>query len=163
MSAPASDEIREAADLVAIERTVARYARAVDAKRWQDLEAVFAAGAVVDFTANGGVAEAYPAVVGYLREAMSIFAASQHYMMNFDIAVTGDRAAGRFYCLTQMVTIDEGADRLLSDGGFYDARFVRTPDGWRISFLRGGLVWLDGEWPAGVPRPDWYGVSADRF
>jgi hypothetical protein len=83
--------------------------------------------------------------------------------MNFLFDVDGDRASGRFYCLTQMVTIVDGADQVLADGGFYDATFQRTPDGWRVTELIGGLTWLDGQWPDGVPRPGWFGTSTDRF
>jgi hypothetical protein len=24
-------------------------------------------------------------------------------------------------------------------------------------------VWLDGQWPEGVPRPGWWGVSTERY
>lgn len=150
-------------DHALIQRVVARYAMAVDAKRWGRLDDVFVPGSVVDFTANGGQRGEYPGITDYLRQAMAIFAASQHYMLNFDVEIDGDRAWGRFYCFTQMVTVAGGEDRLLSDGGYYDARFERRPEGWRITELVAGLVWLDGEWPAGVPRPGWYGVSTDRF
>lgn len=160
---PAPDPLRRAADKVEIQQAVARYTMAVDAKRWDDLDRVFAPGAVVDFTPNGGVRSTYPEVTSYLREAMGIFAASQHYVTNFVVDVDGDSARGRFYVLTQMVTIADGADRLLADGGYYDAAFVRHGDEWRITELVGGLVWLDGDWPEGVPRPGWYGVSTSRF
>jgi SnoaL-like domain len=69
----------------------------------------------------------------------------------------------RHYTLAQMVSIVDGADQLLADGGFYDSKLVRTSDGWRIQEFVASLVWLDGEWPAGVPRPGWWGVSSDRF
>lgn len=153
------------ADQLEIQQLLACYATAVDAKRWELLDNVFFAGSVVDFRANGGVRAEYPAITDYLRDAMGIFAASQHYFMNFAIDVEGDEAGGRFYCLTQMVTIDQAAaeDRLLSDGGYYDAEFVRRADGWRVASLTGGLVWMDGAWPDGVPRPAWYGASTDRF
>lgn len=152
-----------AADELAIQRLVARYATAVDAKRWDELDRIFAPGAVVDYSANGGIKAAFPHVVDYLRDAMAIFAATQHYMVNFDLEVEGDEARGRWYTLAQMVMIEDGRDRLLSDGGFYEARFVRTPAGWLMSELVARLVWLDGEWPEGVPFPAWYGVSTSRF
>jgi hypothetical protein len=152
-----------AADELAIQRVVARYASAVDSKRWADLGDVFVPGAAVDYSANGGAKAPYPDVVEYLRGAMGIFAATQHYMMNFDLEIAGDGARGRFYSIAQMVTIEDGRDRLLTDGAYYDAAFVRTPAGWRISELVARMVWLDGDWPKGVPFPAWYGVSTSRF
>jgi hypothetical protein len=155
--------LRAAADRIEIQETLARYATAVDAKRWELLDDVFVVGAVIDFEANGGLRDTYPAITDYLKSALGGFAAIQHYFMNFLFDVDGDTASGRFYCLTQMVTIVEGSDQMLADGGFYDATFTRNDDGWRVTKLVGGLTWLDGQWPDGVPRPGWFGQSTDRF
>jgi hypothetical protein len=155
--------LRAAADRIEIQETLARYATAVDAKRWELLDDVFVVGAVIDFEANGGLRDTYPAITDYLKSALGGFSAIQHYFMNFLFDVDGDVASGRFYCLTQMVTIVEGSDQMLADGGFYDATFTRSDDGWRVTKLVGGLTWLDGQWPDGVPRPGWFGQSTDRF
>ena len=157
------DRLREIADKVEIQEVLARYALAVDASAWDDLDTVFADGAIVDFSNNGGARDTFPAIKGYLERSLSIFAAIQHYMMNFVIDVHGDTATTRHYTLAQMVSIVDGADQLLADGGFYDSKFVRTADGWRIQEFVASLVWLDGEWPEGVPRPGWWGVSSERF
>ena len=157
------DRMREIADKVEIQEVLARHALAVDAGALGRPRHVFADGAVVDFSNNGGACDTFPAIKGYLEQSLSIFAAIQHYMMNFVIDVHGDTATARHYTLAQMVSIVDGADQLLADGGFYDSTFVRTPDGWRIQEFVASLVWLDGEWPEGVPRPGWWGVSSDRF
>ncbi len=156
-------ELRAVTDRVQIHETLARYATAVDAGRWELLDDVFTPGAIIDFEANGGLRDAYPAITAYLKSALGGFAAIQHYFTNFLIDVDGDTASGRFYCLTQMVTIVDDSDQVLADGGFYDAGFIRTAAGWRVERLVGGLTWLDGQWPVGVPRPGWFGQSTDRF
>jgi hypothetical protein len=156
-------QLRALTDRVAIQEVLARYAAAVDSGTWERLDDVFVPGAIIDFEANGGLRDEYPAITDYLKAALGGFAAIQHYFMNFLFDVDGDRASGRFYCLTQMVTIVDGADQMLADGGYYDTVLVRTPVGWRVSELVGGLTWLDGQWPEGVPRPAWFGVSTDRF
>ncbi len=153
----------ELLDKVEIQEVLSRYANAVDARDWDALERVFVPGSVVDFTNNGGIRDTYPAIVDYLRESLSIFAAVQHYMTNVVIDVDGDRATARNYVFTQMITLGDGDESILSDGGFYDSTFVRTPDGWRLESYVASLVWLDGQWPDGVPRPAWWGVSSDRF
>ncbi len=155
--------LRSITDRVEIQETLARYATAVDAGRWELLDQVFTEGAVIDFEANGGARDTYPAITDYLKSALGGFAAIQHYFMNFLFDVVDNGAKGRFYCFTQMVTIVDGADEVLADGGFYDASFVRTSEGWRIVELIGGLTWLDGHWPDGVQRPGWFGQSTDRF
>jgi hypothetical protein len=155
--------LRAVTDRVEIQETLARYATAVDAGRWELLDDVFVDGAIVDFEANGGLRDSYPAITDYLKAALGGFAAIQHYFTNFLFEVDGDAATGRFYCFSQMVTIVDGSDQMLADGGYYDASFARTPRGWRVATLVAGLAWLDGEWPDGVRRPAWFGESTDRF
>ncbi len=158
-----TDAQRAAFDKVEIHEVLSRYANAVDARDWDALERVFVPGSTIDFTNNGGIKDEYPAIVDYLRESLSIFAAVQHYMTNVVIDVDGDRATSRNYVFTQMITLGDGDESILSDGGFYDSTFVRTEDGWRLQSYVASLVWLDGQWPEGVPRPGWWGVSSDRF
>jgi len=150
-------------DKVEIQEVLSRYANAVDARDWDELERVFVPGSVIDFTNNGGVRDTYPAIVDYLRDSLSIFAAVQHYMTNFVIEVDGDRATCRNYVFTQMISISDGDESILSDGGFYDSTFVRTEQGWRLESYVASLVWIDGNWPEGVPRPGWWGVSTERY
>jgi hypothetical protein len=156
-------EIRAAADRVEIQEVMARYAAAVDAKHWDELDRVFVKGSIVDFAPNGGVRDEYPAIVEYLKTAMAGFAAYQHYLSNFVIDVQGNEAASRFYVWTPLVTIVDGRDEIIVDGGFYDATFVRTADGWRVKELVSGLVWVDEKMAQAIPTPPWYGVSTSRY
>lgn len=153
-------ELRTGADRVAIQDLMARYAYAVDAKRWDSLAEVFATGAEVDFVANGGIKDTWPAIGDWLATAMSGFTACQHYLSNFATDVDGDHASSRFYVFTQMITVQDGSDQIVSDGGYYHAGFVRTPAGWRVSKLSGGIVWWSGSVPSHLP---WWGIDADRF
>ena len=67
----------------------------------------------------------------------------------------------RFYVFTQMITVQDGSDQIVSDGGVLaHAGFVRTPAGWRVSRLSGGMVWWSGSVPSHLP---WWGIDADRF
>ena len=61
-----------------------------------------------------------------------------------------------------MISIVEGKDVIMSDGGYCDATFVRTPNGWRVDGLTGGLVWWEDGDPGGA-KPAWWGVSRERF
>jgi hypothetical protein len=158
-----TDRLAEAADRVEIVEVLSRYAQYVDERDWDRLDEVFVPGAVIDFSNNGGLRDTFPGIKSYLQESLSIFAAIQHYQTNFAVDLDGDRATVRNYVFTQMVSIVDGADQLLADGGFYDSVLVRTPDGWRLQEYVASLAWLDGQWPEGVPRPGWWGVSSDRF
>ncbi len=155
-----SNELQVGADRVAIQDLMARYAYAVDAKRWELLDAVFQPGAVIDFVANGGIKGNWPELGEWLAPAMSGFTACQHYLSNFATDVEGNYARSRFYVFTQMITVDGGADNIVSDGGYYNAEFTRTPQGWRVSALSGGIVWWSGSVPEHLP---WWGKDGDRF
>ncbi len=155
--------IRRAADRVEIEEVMSRYAAAVDARSWELLDRVFAPGAVVDYTPNGGARDEYPGIVEYLKTAMGGFAAYQHYLSNFVTDVDGDRATSRFYVWTPLVTVKDGRDEIIADGGYYDATFIRTPEGWRVKELVSGLVWIDENMAQAIPPPPWYGTSTSRF
>ena len=155
--------IQTAADKVEIQEVMARYAGAVDSRRWERLEQVFINGSVIDFEPNGGVRDEYPGIVEYLKTAMAGFAAYQHYLSNFVTEVNGDEATSRFYVWTPLITIVDGRDEIIVDGGYYDAAFVRTPDGWRVKELVSGLVWVDEKMAAAMPPPAWYGVSTSRY
>lgn len=157
---PADDELRIGADRIAIQDLMARYAYAVDAKRYELLDDVFLTGAEIDFLANGGIRDTWPAIGEWLTSAMSGFTACQHYLSNFATDVSGDRAASRFYVLTQMITVRDGSDHMVSDGGYYHAEFLRTPAGWRVEKLSGGIVWWSGSVPEHLP---WWGRDGDRF
>jgi hypothetical protein len=153
-------ELRIGADRVAIQDLMARYAFAVDAKRWELLDQVFQAGAVIDFVANGGIKGTWPTLGEWLIPAMSGFTACQHYLSNFATDVDGDHARSRFYVFTQMITVQDGADHIVSDGGYYHADFARTAQGWRVSSLSGGIVWWSGSVPDHL---QWWGKDGDRF
>ena len=100
----ANDELRIAADRVAIQDVMARYTFAVDQQKWDYFDQVFIPGSVVDFEPNGGIKAAYPEIGEYLKTAMQGFTASQHYLTNFVTDVHGDTATSRFYVFTQMIT-----------------------------------------------------------
>jgi hypothetical protein len=155
-----TSDLQVGADRVAIQDLMARYAYAVDAKRWELLNDVFLDGAEIDFVANGGIKGYWPALGEWLAPAMSGFTACQHYLSNFATDVSGDRAQSRFYVFTQMITVGGGTDHILSDGGYYHADFVRTSAGWRVNKLSGGIVWWSGSVPTHLA---WWGKEGDRF
>jgi len=157
------DRMAEIADRIEIQELLSRYAQIVDARKWDQLDLVFEQGAIIDFTRNGGECLTYPEIVNYLQSSLSIFVGIQHFMTNFVIDIVGDKATARNYVFTQMVSLVDGGEQLLADGGWYDSEFRRGPNGWRMSRYVAGLVWLDGSWPEGVPRPAWWGREGDRF
>jgi hypothetical protein len=128
-------------DVVAIERIVNLYGILVDEERWDDLGLVFTDSAVLDVRAVDwvmhGVAEI---AAGYA----SVRHPLGHHMTNtvLDDGPTADEATGT----TKYITVRRDGT---SGTGMYRDRFVRTPDGWRISER---IATLRGDVPPKTPR-----------
>jgi hypothetical protein len=112
-------------DVVAIERIVNLYGIYVDEQRWDDLRQVFTDDAVLDVRpvdwVMHGVAEI---AAGYA----SVVHPLGHHMTNMVLedGPTPDECTG----ITKYITVRESGP---PGTGMYRDRFVRTPDGWRIS------------------------------
>jgi hypothetical protein len=112
-------------DVVAIERIVNLYGILVDDERWDDLRLVFTESAVLEVRAVDwvmhGVAEIAAGYAG-VRHPLG------HHMTNtvLDDGPTADDATG----VTKYITVRHDGT---TGTGLYRDRFVRTPDGWRIS------------------------------
>jgi hypothetical protein len=122
-------------DLVAIQRIVNLYGILVDDERWDDLRLVFTEDAVLEVRAVDWVMQGVAEIAaGY----GSVVHPLGHHMTNTVIedGPTRDEATG----VTKYITVR--ADGTTGTGMYRD-RFVRTPEGWRISeriaTLRGKL------------------------
>src|ERR1700753_1049518 len=91
------DELREMLDHYAIEKILKRYARALDEKNYDALDAVFTADAVLDYTAAGGIRDTYPIVKKLLKEGLDPMPEMQPFTTNIEIEFDGDRARGASY------------------------------------------------------------------
>ena len=131
------DEMREMLDHHAIEKILKRYARALDEKNYDALDAVFTEDAVLDYTAAGGIKGTYPVVKAWLREVLDPMPEMQHFTTNVEIEFDGDRAAGKSYTFNVNGVRDaEGKLQHMTVGAQYIDAFARTPSGWRITSRR---------------------------
>lgn len=156
-----SYSIEQVVDRAEICDLTSRYAMAVDAKDWDAYRDIFTPDAHIDYTDAGGIAGALPEVVEWLSAALDFCAATQHSMTTQVIEFDGgDAARACTYYVAQHITLDgQGGEALLLFAGFYRDRFQRTADGWRICERNEMGTWLDGPYPADVPRPTWYGTA----
>jgi len=124
---------RSTRDELDIQRVLFDYAWACDNKDWDLLHSVFTADARLDYSSTRGPAGGREEVVGWLREGLSQVLFMQHLVSNFQIDLSGDRAAGRamFYTTVRV----PGLDGLMLTGGYYDLAFRREPEGWKIELL----------------------------
>jgi hypothetical protein len=112
-----------------IEQLKYRYLRTLDLKRWDDFADVFVAEATGDY-GEGLVFGDRDALVGFMRDSLGPQMITLHHCHHPEIAVDGDRARGTWYLEDKVVMPEH---RLVLEGAaFYDDRYVRTAQGWRI-------------------------------
>ncbi len=135
-----------------------RYGMAVDRRDEALYRSVFTPDARIDYTDSGGIVDDLDTVTAWLLEALAPFAGLQHNMTNHFLDLDGDAArACTYFVAHHTVALDADHESLLTVGGFYQDRLVRTADGWRIAERVELGVWMDGPFPEEVTRPPWYG------
>jgi hypothetical protein len=120
-------------DLVALEeikRLKYRYLRTLDLKRWDDFAEVFLPGVTGDY-GEGLSFGSRDELVGYMRENLGPSLVTVHHCHHPEITVTGDEARGTWYLEDRVLVPD--FRMVLEGAAFYDDRYVRTADGWRIA------------------------------
>jgi hypothetical protein len=135
-----------------------RYGMAVDRRDEALYRSVFTPDARIDYTDSGGIVDDLDTVTAWLLAALAPFAGLQHNMTNHYAELAGDAAkACTYFVAHHTVAVGEGTETVLTVGGFYQDRLVRTPDGWRIAERVEFGVWMDGPFPDDVAKPTWYG------
>jgi hypothetical protein len=107
-----------------------RYLRTLDLKQWDEFEQCFVAEVTGDY-GEGLAFEDRDALVGYMRENLGPALVTMHQCHHPEITVDGDTATGRWYLEDKVIS--EEYRFVLEGAAFYEDRYVRTPDGWRIA------------------------------
>lgn len=136
-----ADDLRALTDRLAIRDLLTAYAWHLDRKEWDELRALFAEDARLDYSSSGGEAGRRDEVVDWLAATLPGFAWSEHVVTNEQIAIDGDEASSRCYLFNPM-GLPDGRTTYL--GGRYHDRFRRTPEGWRFTERVIEQVWTDG-------------------
>ena len=106
-----------------------RYLRTLDLKRWVEFEAVFVPEATGDY-GEGLSFGSRDELVGFMRDSLGPQMITLHQCHHPEISVDGDRATGVWYLEDRVIMPEH---RLVLEGAaFYEDRYVRTSDGWRI-------------------------------
>ena len=153
-------ELQELVDRRAIDDLLLRYSTALDTRQWDLLDQVFTADAQIDYATSGGIKGNREDLKRWFRdEAFVPFTSWQHHLTNMAVELDGDTATGRTSVYNPLAFIGEdGASAVLHVGAWYDDRFARTPDGWRITERSLGMAWTDGPFPPTVPAASRHGV-----
>jgi hypothetical protein len=129
-------------DVVAV---TVRYATAIDTRDWPLLRSCFTEDVHADYgLASGTDLRGPDAIVEYMRPGIEILTATQHYITNPVVSISGDRAESTCYLFAQhFLRGMEGGSKYLV-GGIYNDTLVRQPDGWKISLRNVAGVWTSG-------------------
>jgi hypothetical protein len=129
-------------DELDVQRLLSDYAWACDNREWARLESLFTADAQLDYTLAAGPVGSRDDVLPWLVSGLGRVEWIQHAIMNFQTDLDGDHARSR--ALFHVCLRFPGAAAMLTAGGYYLTEHVRTPDGWRISWLCEDNRWMEG-------------------
>lgn len=127
----------------AIIELTAVYCFALDEKDFEKLRDVFLpdASAQLGSSSQDGVDEIIDRISGTLDR----FDGSQHMVGTHQVEIDGDTATCRCYLQAQHMRPAGEEPPLLTVGGRYEDRLVRTPEGWRIAHRTLTSMWRSGE------------------
>ena len=138
---------RELSDHLEIVDLLHRYARAIDSRDFELLETVFTPDAVIHYDVDRGAKLQFGEMVGWLRTALQIFAATQHVIANPLIELDGDAARSTCSLTATHVQITlDGEESVIVEGGIYRDLHVRSSAGWRIRERTLNRVYVNGEY-----------------
>lgn len=122
------------ADRAAIEDLATAYAYAVDDRDWTRWEGLFLPGALVDYTASGGIVGTAAEVAAWMPEALAIFTFCLHTTATHEIRFTGpDEARGRVHVFNRNGVVWDGEHQLFDVGAVYHDTYARVGDAWRFA------------------------------
>ncbi len=124
-------------DIAAIGQLKYRYLRTLDTKQWDDFTDCFLAEATADY--NGLVFDDREALVAFMRKNMGEGMLTQHQVHHPEIEVDGDTATGRWYLQDRVIV--EAFRFMMEGAAFYEDRYRRTPDGWRVEHTGYRRTW----------------------
>ncbi len=131
LAVPRPDQV---ADRIAIDELLDTYAHAIDTKNWALLRTLFAPGAVLDYTHEGGVRGSIDDAIAWLSKALAPFAMCQHMVVNRRVTIDGDAAHVSAYVSSPLGLPDgNGGLTIILSGGEYEDELRRTAEGWRFA------------------------------
>lgn len=136
---------QQTSDLLEIQQLIHRYAWLIDARDFDALDQVFAAGAEVHYNVFGGVRQRFPEVKAFLRMGLSLHRVTQHQMNTPLVDLAGDRARARTYGnLVHVQELLDGKPSYVVQHAVYHDELARLPEGWRITSRRLDNLFVQG-------------------
>ena len=119
-------------DIRACEQLKYRYCRLLDQKRFDELGELLVENCTVAYGGGAVTLQGRASVTAYLHKAMGdTRILTSHIVAHPEIEVQGDEATAS-WALTDVV-IHSQTGYAIRGASYYDDRYVRTPEGWRIA------------------------------
>jgi len=150
------DIARLALDLDAIHQLKARYCRFIDTKQWARLSSLFTPDARFEGLGSAPSGATVEMFVSGISARLAKVVSIHHCHMPEIYFLAADRARG-IWAMMDYLEWPEGGEPQEARGyrgftayGHYEEEYRRTPDGWRIAFLRLTRIRID---PLAQPAP----------
>ena len=126
-------DLEKLANRIEIDDLLTRYATAVDSKNWDLYRSCFTEDAFIDYESAGGIKGKLPEVAAWIEKTLAMFPMTQHVVCNREIEIDGESASARSIFYNPMGLPDgEDSQKLWFEGGYYNDKLIKTPDGWKI-------------------------------
>lgn len=136
------DQLQWLVDRADITDHVVRYARCIDTQDWQGWAELFTDDGILEVPFDNVTKDR---LASFLAKNLQHYPATQHMMSNFEISIDGDVARSRHYLHSSHIPDEDEPMRHSDVGGWYDADYRRTVDGWRFTRVSLTFLWQDGE------------------
>lgn len=141
-------------DRLEIEELLNLYAEMVDRREWTKMDRIFALEATLDYTSTGGQKGPFRETLAWLDRALESWPINLHVVSNILIEFDGDTARSRCYYHAPMGRVaPDGSQYVITNGGRYVDKLIRTADGWRIVERICEQTVMQGSLPEGYVIP----------
>jgi SnoaL-like domain len=111
-----------------------RYLRALDTKQWGEFADTLTGDVVGDYGGSLGEEHHFTdrdSLVEFMRTSLPANVISEHRVTHPEITIDGDEATATWYLQDRVIVAE--FDFMLIGAAFYNDRYRRTEDGWKIS------------------------------
>lgn len=129
------------------------YGYAMDTRRWDLFDRIFAEDCDADYGATSHWTDraSFKTDFGSFHE---LFDATQHVMTNHLVHVAGDKANSHTYGMWRLIRHAAGDPPVWDGTGYYDDEWVRSDSGWRIQKRVCRVVHWTGNLKVQTPMED---------
>ncbi len=138
-------KIQDQADIALL---MTNYALGIDSHDWDLFAGCWDEDVEADLAGDGEFKKYHSGkeIAAIIEEAESAIDGTQHQMSNFQIDVAEDTAEGRVYLKNYQWFPNSMGDSNAIAGGYYEVKYVRKAEGWKIKRLGCTYTWHTGNY-----------------